>query len=92
MQIADLNIGILYVLSIASLGVYGITLGGWASNSKYSLFGGVRSSAQMISYEVCLGLSAVGIVLTVGSLHLGDIVAWQADPHYFPEWDLTQIS
>jgi NADH-quinone oxidoreductase subunit H len=83
MQIADLNIGILYVLSIASLGVYGITLGGWASNSKYSLFGGVRSSAQMISYEVFLGLSAVGVVMTAGDLHLGRIVDWQADHGWF---------
>jgi NADH-quinone oxidoreductase subunit H len=77
MQIADLNVGVLYVLSIASLGVYGITLGGWASNSKYSLLGGVRSSAQMISYEVCLGLSAVGVLLLAGTLHLNEIVVWQ---------------
>jgi NADH-quinone oxidoreductase subunit H len=78
LQIADLNVGVLYVLSVASLGVYGITLGGWASNSKYSLLGGVRASAQMISYEVCLGLSAVGVLLLSGSLHLGRIVEWQA--------------
>ncbi len=82
-QIADLDVGILYVLSIASLGVYGITLGGWASNSKYALFGAVRSSAQMISYEVCLGISAVGVLLTVGSLHLGEIVSWQAAHGWF---------
>ncbi len=69
-----LDIGILFVLSISSLGVYGITLGGWASNSKYALLGGVRSSAQMISYEMTLGISAVGALLTVGSLHLGEIV------------------
>ena len=83
MQIADLNVGILYVLSIASLGVYGITLGGWASNSKYSLLGGVRSSAQMISYEVCLGLSAVGVLLTAGTLHLNEIVVWQRENGWF---------
>jgi NADH-quinone oxidoreductase subunit H len=76
-QIADLNIGVLYILAITGLGVYGITLGGWASNSKYSLLGGVRASAQMISYELCLGLSVVPVVLMVGSLNLGDIVAWQ---------------
>jgi NADH-quinone oxidoreductase subunit H len=83
LQLADLNIGILYVFSIASLGVYGITLGGWASNSKYALLGGVRSSAQMISYEICLGLAAVGVLLTVGSLHLGTIVEWQRDHGWF---------
>ncbi|MFI5403629.1 MAG: NADH-quinone oxidoreductase subunit NuoH [Planctomycetota bacterium] len=83
MQIADLNIGILYILSIASLGVYGITLGGWASNSKYALFGGVRASAQMISYEVCLGISAVGALLMAGTLHLGELVTWQANNGWF---------
>jgi NADH-quinone oxidoreductase subunit H len=83
MQLADLNIGILYILSIASLGVYGITLGGWASNSKYALFGGVRSSAQMISYEVCLGISAVGALLMAGTLHLGELVEWQAANGWF---------
>ena len=83
MQLADLNIGILYLLSIASLGVYGITLGGWASNSKYALLGGVRSSAQMISYEICLGISAVGVILTVGSLNLNDVVSWQAEHGWF---------
>ncbi|MCC7138584.1 MAG: NADH-quinone oxidoreductase subunit NuoH [Planctomycetes bacterium] len=82
-QIADLNVGILYVLSISSLGVYGITLGSWASNSKYALLGGVRSSAQMISYEVVMGISAVGVLLTTGSLHLGDVVAEQASSGWF---------
>jgi len=76
-QIADLDIGVLYILSITGLGVYGITLGGWASNSKYSLLGGVRASAQMISYELSLGLAVVPVVLMAGSLNLGDIVAWQ---------------
>jgi len=82
-QLADLNIGILYTLSIASLGVYGITLGGWASNSKYALLGGVRSSAQMISYEITMGLSALGVLLTAGTLHLGTIVEWQASHGWF---------
>jgi NADH-quinone oxidoreductase subunit H len=82
-QIADLNVGLLYVLSIASLGVYGITLGGWASNSKYPLLGGVRSSAQMISYELSLGLAVVPVLLIVSSMRLGDIVAWQADTTWF---------
>jgi NADH-quinone oxidoreductase subunit H len=82
-QVADLDIGVLYILSIASLGVYGITLGGWSSNSKYSLLGGVRSSAQMISYELSLGLAAVAVILITGSLRLGDIVAYQADTTWF---------
>jgi NADH-quinone oxidoreductase subunit H len=85
-QIANLDIGVLYILSITGLGVYGITLGGWASNSKYSLLGGVRASAQMISYELSLGLAVVPVVLTVGSLNLGDIVAYQAQDGWFLFW------
>jgi len=79
MAIADLNVGILLVFSIASLGVYGITIGGWASNNKYSLLGGVRSSAQMISYELALGLSVVPVFLVTGTLRLESVVAWQAE-------------
>ncbi len=78
-QAANLNIGVLYILAITGLGVYGITLGGWAGNSKYSLLGGVRGSAQMISYELSLGLAIVPVVLLVSSLNLGDVVAWQAE-------------
>jgi len=77
LQITDVNIGILYILALTSLGVYGITLSGWSSNSKYSLFGGIRSSAQMISYELSMGLSIIGIVLMAGSLSLQDIVNMQ---------------
>jgi NADH-quinone oxidoreductase subunit H len=77
LQITDVNVGILYILALSSLGVYGITLSGWSSNSKYSLFGGIRSSAQMISYELSMGLSVVGIVLITGSLSLQDIVMHQ---------------
>ncbi len=77
-QIADINVGLLYVFAIGSLSVYGVVLGGWASNSKYSLLGGLRSAAQMISYELPLGLSILGVVLIVGSLKLGDIVQAQA--------------
>lgn len=77
LQITDVNVGILYILALTSLGVYGITLSGWSSNSKYSLFGGIRSSAQMISYELSMGLSIVGIVLITGSLSLQDIVLHQ---------------
>lgn len=82
-SVADINIGILYVLAITSLGVYGFVLGGWSSNNKYSLLGGVRSSAQMISYELSLGVSVVAVVLLSGSLHLGDIVAWQSETTWF---------
>jgi NADH-quinone oxidoreductase subunit H len=76
--ISDLNIGILYFLAMGSLGVYGIVLAGWASGSKYPLLGGIRSSAQMISYEIALGLSLVPIALVAGSLSTVDIVAAQA--------------
>lgn len=77
LQIADVNVGILYVLALTSLGVYGITLSGWSSNNKYSLFGGLRSSAQMISYELSMGLSVIGVILITGSLSLQDIVIHQ---------------
>jgi NADH-quinone oxidoreductase subunit H len=77
--IADLNIGILYVFALASLGVYGVVLAGWASNSKYSLLGGIRGAAQMISYELALGLSLVPIVMLARSFSLVDIVRAQAD-------------
>jgi NADH-quinone oxidoreductase subunit H len=76
-QIADLNVGILYAFAIGSLGVYGIIMGGWASNSKYSLLGSLRSSSQMISYELTLGLSIIGIVMTFSSVELSSIVAGQ---------------
>ena len=76
--ISDLNIGILYFLAMGSLGVYGVVLAGWASGSKYPLLGGIRSSAQLISYEIALGLSIVPIVLVAGSLSTVDIVAAQS--------------
>jgi NADH-quinone oxidoreductase subunit H len=76
--ISDLNIGLLYFLAMGSLGVYGIVLAGWASGSKYPLLGGIRSSAQLISYEIALGLSVVPIVLVAGSLSTVDIVAAQS--------------
>lgn len=75
--IADVGIGVLLVFAIASLGVYGIVLAGWASNSKYSFFGGIRSSAQMISYEVSMGLSVIPIFLVMGQLRLSDVVNYQ---------------
>jgi NADH-quinone oxidoreductase subunit H len=74
LSLANVNVGILWILGTTSLGVYGIVLAGWGSNSKYSLLGGVRSSAQMISYELSLGLSLVGVLLIAGSLSLTDIV------------------
>src|SRR5437016_5301034 len=79
MVIADLNVGILYTFGIVSLGVYGIVLAGYAANSKYPFLGGIRSSAQMISYEIAMGMSVVPIFLLVGSLNLGDVVSYQAN-------------
>ncbi|MBI4536595.1 MAG: NADH-quinone oxidoreductase subunit NuoH [candidate division NC10 bacterium] len=77
MYLADIDVGVLYVFGITSLGVYGIVLAGWSSNNKYSLLGGLRSSAQMISYELSMSLSVVGVLLLVGSLRLTDIVRSQ---------------
>jgi len=81
--IADFNIGILFIFAIGSLGVYSLVIAGWSSNSKYSLLGGLRSSAQMISYEVGLGLSVVGVLLLAGSLSLSEIVHQQTA---FADW------
>jgi NADH-quinone oxidoreductase subunit H len=78
LQIANVNIGILYILALTSLGVYGVTLSGWSSNNKYSLLGGMRSSAQMISYELAMGLSIIGVIMIAGSLQLDKIVSAQA--------------
>lgn len=79
LQVADLSVGVLYVLAITSLGVYGISFGGWASNSKYSLLGGIRSSAQIISYEIAMGLAIVSVLMVAGNIRLGSIVEWQAE-------------
>jgi NADH-quinone oxidoreductase subunit H len=76
--LSDLNVGLLYVLALSSLSVYGVSLGGWASNSKFSLLGGIRSAAQMISYELAMGLALVPIVMLAGSFSLQDIVAAQS--------------
>jgi len=76
-QITDLNVGLLFVLAVTSLGVYGVALAGWSSNSKFPLFGGLRSSAQLISYELSLGLAVVGVVMIAGSLSLREIVEQQ---------------
>lgn len=77
LQVADLDVGLLYVFAVSSLGVYGVMLAGWAANNKYALLGGLRASAQMVSYEISLGLSVVGIFLMAGSLKLSEIVAQQ---------------
>ena len=79
MVIANVNIGVLYVFAVSSLGVYGIVLAGWASNSKYPFLGGIRSSSQMISYELSLGLSCIPVFLLVSSLNMPDIVQWQRE-------------
>ncbi|MFN4854634.1 MAG: NADH-quinone oxidoreductase subunit NuoH [Bacteroidota bacterium] len=77
LQITDINIGILYVFGVVSMGVYGIMIGGWASNNKYSLLGAIRASAQMISYEVAMGLSIIALVMTTGTISLSEIAAQQ---------------
>ena len=78
LMIADVNVGILYLLALSSMGVYGITLSGWSSNNKYSLLGGLRSSTQMISYELSMGLALIGVLMIAGSLQLNKIVESQA--------------
>ena len=75
--LADINVGILYLFAISSLGVYGIIMGGWASNSKYPFLGAIRSAAQMVSYEVSIGIIIINVLLCVGSLNLKDIVMAQ---------------
>jgi NADH-quinone oxidoreductase subunit H len=77
LQVANLNVGILYIFAMTSLGVYGLVIGAWASNNKFSLLGGVRGSAQMISYEVALGLSVIGILMVYGTLDLQEIARGQ---------------
>ncbi len=94
--LADINVGILYVFAISSLGVYGIIMSGWASNSKYAFLGGLRSAAQMVSYEVSIGFVMISVLLTVGSLNLSDIVmaqtkVWFIIPH-LPMFFLFLIS
>ncbi|MEJ6477775.1 MAG: NADH-quinone oxidoreductase subunit NuoH [Octadecabacter sp.] len=84
--IADLNVAILYVMAVSSLEVYGVIMGGWASNSKYPFLGSLRSAAQMISYEVSLGLIIIGIIISTGSLNFGDIVAAQDGSYGIFSW------
>ncbi len=77
LQVADLNIGILYLFGVVSMGVYGIMIGGWASNNKFSLIGAIRASSQMISYEIAMGLAIIALVMTTGTLSLKEIVVQQ---------------
>jgi len=85
-SIADINIGLLYILALSSIGSYNVILAGWASNSKYSFLGGLRSSAQVISYEIAMGLSLVGVIMLAGSADLSDIVKAQIEgPFIFPQ-------
>jgi NADH-quinone oxidoreductase subunit H len=88
--LADFNVGLLYVLAMSSLGAYGIVLAGYASNNKYSLLGGLRAAAQLISYELALGLSLIGVVMLTGSLSLNDIVDNQAGAWFglIPRWHI----
>jgi NADH-quinone oxidoreductase subunit H len=85
LQIADLDIGVLYLFALSSLSVYAIVMAGWAANNKYTLLGGLRSSAQMFSYELALGLSWIGIIMLTGSFRFGDIVRYQ-DGWFIPDW------
>ena len=84
--VADLNIAVLYIFAVSSLEVYGVIMGGWASNSKYPFLGSLRSAAQMISYEVSIGLIIIGVILTTGSMNLGDIVRAQDGSYGIFSW------
>ena len=92
LQITDVNIGLLIILGVTSLGVYGVALAGWSSNNKYSLLGGLRASAQMVSYEIALGLSLVGVLIMAGSFSLRDIVDAQGGHFwgFIPRWNIFQ--
>ena len=94
--LADINVGILYLFAVSSLGVYGIIMGGWASNSKYPFLGAIRSAAQMVSYEVSIGIIIINVLLCVGSLNLSDIVKAQENVWYiiplFPMFVIFFIS
>ncbi len=87
LQIADLDVGVLYIFAISSLSVYAIVMAGWASNNKFTLLGGLRSSAQMFSYELSLGLSWVGIIMLASSFKISDIVAAQNGPWGLLQWN-----
>ena len=90
LQITDVNTGLLLILGVTSIGVYGVALAGWSSNNKYSLLGGLRASAQMVSYEISLGLSLVGVLIMAGSFSLRDIVNAQGGHFlgFIPRWNI----
>lgn len=90
LQIADVNIGLLVILGLTSIGVYGVALAGWSSNSKYSMLGSLRASAQMVSYEIALGLSLIGVLIYAGSFSLRDIVMAQQGTWlgFIPKWNI----
>jgi NADH-quinone oxidoreductase subunit H len=92
LQITDVNVGLLMILGVTSMGVYGVALAGWSSNNKYSLLGGLRASAQMVSYEISLGLSLVGVLIMSGSLSLRAIVDAQGGTFwgFIPRWNIFQ--
>jgi NADH-quinone oxidoreductase subunit H len=89
--VADLNVGLLYVLAVASLGTYGVVMAGWAANNKFTFLGGIRSTAQMISYEISMGLALMGLLLVFASLRITDIVAGQGDLlfGFLPKWGVV---
>ncbi|HNM24800.1 MAG TPA: NADH-quinone oxidoreductase subunit H, partial [Saprospiraceae bacterium] len=82
LYITDVNVGLLYIVSVSSLGVYGIMIGGWSSNNKFSLYGAIRASSQMISYELAMGLSVIAVVMMTGTLSLKEIAAQQTGFHW----------
>ncbi|MFZ0878632.1 MAG: complex I subunit 1 family protein, partial [Candidatus Acidiferrales bacterium] len=90
LAVANVSLGLLFVFAITSIGVYGVALAGWSSNSKYPLLGGLRSSAQMVSYEVSLTLSVVGVVLLAGTLNFNELIQSQSGRwlHFIPRWNV----
>ncbi len=91
LQVADLNVGILFVFALTSLGVYGLVLGGWSSNNNYALLGAIRASAQMISYEICIGITVIGAIIAFGTLSLQEIVLAQGThllAGWLPRWGI----
>src|SRR5207249_3209898 len=90
MVVANLPVGFLYILAFGSLGVYGIVLAGWSSNNKYSLLGGLRASAQMISYEIAMGMSTVAVLLIAGNVTLTDVIARQSQSLF--TWNVFPLS
>ncbi len=84
--LADINVGVLYLFAVSSLGVYGIIMAGWASNSRYAFLGALRSSAQMVSYEISMGLIIINVLMTAGSLNLSEIVRAQAEHGWYVLW------